>query len=175
MKKLFAATAALALALTLPTAAFAANMQPGDAPQDAEVTLNIAPSYLVTIPTKVELKPIAIGGYGATSTISASNVKLEEGEMIDVKLESASGFTMKAGDTEWPYTITINNDEVESGDVVASYKTGETTVYTLVFTADNPTYAGDYSDTLTFTIGAPTTTGGVTIDEGWEESPVIEF
>ena len=107
-----------------------------------------------TIPATITLaKDEETGSYKQDATITATGVRLLEGKVINVTL--AGDFTLTAGTTEWPYTVTVGDSatEIATGGTVATFET-KTTEQTSVlhFTAANPTYAGDYSDTVTFTI-----------------------
>lgn len=116
----------------------------------------------MTIPATVELaKDADTGSYKQDAVIKAENVRLKEGEVIQVAL--ASDFTLTAGTTDLPYTVTVGDAAAAlvTGDTVATFATsaGEQTS-TLHFAAENPTYAGDYADTVTFTISVVASTNG---------------
>lgn len=165
MKKLLTFVLTLVLALSLSATAFAAEntFAPGNtAPQDTTVSFSVDPAYTVTIPATVELaKDADTGSYKQDAVIKAENVRLKEGEVIQVAL--ASDFTLTAGTTDLPYTVTVGDAAaaIATGDTVATFATsaGEQTS-TLHFAAENPTYAGDYADTVTFTISVVASTNG---------------
>lgn len=178
MKKMMTLMLALVLALSMSVTAFAADTtigpgqdgQPSPSTADATVSYNVAPTYTVTIPTKVDLVQKGTGGtitYEQDAEIKAENVRLNEGDVIQVKLDgNEDEFKMSAGQTEWTYEVTLGNatTPINSGDVIATFETStQDQSATLHFTADDPTYAGDYSGTVTFTLSvieAPTQEGG---------------
>lgn len=172
MKKRFALALALVLALSI-SAAFAADdpqsiiINPDNSAtrQPVQVTFSVDPTYTITIPATVTLaKDPFTGNYRQDATIEAENVRLLEGKALEVSLASASGFklsTNASGATyELPYTVTIGSaaTSIAEDGVVATFAT-QTGVQTetLHFAADNPTYAGAYSDTVTFTIATIST------------------
>ena len=126
--------------------------------QDINVSFNVDPTYTVIIPTEVVLEPQADGTYAKDQTISATNVRLSNGSVVKVTL--VSGFKLKnAEDTvELPYKVKIGEGSpINSGEEVAKFTTNGNlaavqTSETLHFIADKPEYAGNYSDTVTFTI-----------------------
>lgn len=156
MKKALALAAALTLALTLPAAAFAADLGPDHTSGTADVTLDVMPSYTVTIPTEVALAAGEDGTYAKDAVVSASNVRLAKDYEIQVSL--TGDFTMQDSwtQTEWQYAVTAGDstEAVKNGDIVARFATGAgaSDAVSLHFTAAPPEYAGNYTDTITFTI-----------------------
>lgn len=159
MKKLISILTALALTLSLSVTAFATEIdQDTDDPKTGTtaVTLSVDPAYTVTIPATVALT--AQGNdpetYEDTMDITANaNVRLLEGKVITVTI--TSDFTMEDTDTgsTLDYTVTVDGTDITDGGTVATFKTSTAVqTSTLTFAADAPTYAGDYSDTVTFTI-----------------------
>lgn len=165
-----------AIALTLAlTAAMIVPVSAADITQDSDpqsdstsLTLSVAPTYTVTIPEKVELAANADGnGYSQTAEVKASAVKLEEGYRIAVNINSdcelktsedatyALPYTIaaKQGDTQ---TAWISNGTSEEGVSIGGFvtNTAEQTI-NLTFSAGIPEYAGDYTDTVTFTVATP--------------------
>lgn len=169
MKKLLSAVLAAAMCCVMAVPAFAADTvivpdedgNPSPDRGDTTVSFNIAPTYTITIPEKVELerKVDAADGtvtYERDAEITAENVRLAEGETIQVTLTGDFALDV-AGATEYtlPYTVTAgeNPDAVSSGGVVATFGTSTATqTGALHFAAGNPTCAGNYSDTVTFTL-----------------------
>lgn len=157
MKKLLTIMLALVMVLSLSVTALAADntFSPSDnAAKSTTVTFNVDPTYTVTIPATITLaKDEASGSYKQDATITATGVRLLEGKVINVTL--AGDFTLTAGTTNWSYTVKVGNSDtaIATGDIVATFNTdpaAQTSV--LHFAAADPTYAGDYSDTVTFTI-----------------------
>lgn len=170
MKKIMTWILALALTLSMSVTAFAEDGsttispgqdgQPNPTTASATVSYNVAPTYTVTIPTKVDLeRQEAADGtvtYKKDETISAENVRLNQGSSIQVTLAGNEGaFKMSAGQSEWAYKVTVGDsaDPIRSGAVVATFKTDtQDQSATLHFAADDPAYAGNYTGTVTFTL-----------------------
>lgn len=161
MKKLVCTVLALVLVLSLSVTAFAAEIKPGEGNNpnpdstDTTVSLDVAPTYTVTIPSTVTLsKDESTGTYKQDATITAAaGVRLEQGKAIKVKL--VSDFKLLSGSTEWPYTVKVGTDTtaISTNAVVATFETkAEEQSVTLHFEAGTPTFAGNYSDTVTFNI-----------------------
>ncbi len=175
MKKIFAATIACVLASAMTMTAFAIDITQDSDSKTAEtiVSFNVNPGYLATIPATIELEEketvtedsTTVITYENDLTVSASDVRLKNREIIQVKLDSS--FVMTSAEAaELPYTVTIGDVAVtETSNVVATFNTTATEQSsTLHFAADDPEFAGEYQDTVTFTIS-------VTIPE---QTPTIE-
>ena len=160
MKKVFALLLAIAMMATLSVTAFAAEVD-----QDAQnktgvtkVTFNVDPTYTVTIPATVVLdKKTADDGtvtYENDYTISAdAGVRLKRSEYIEVTV--AGDFTMETQEGAWLDYVIFDADgyEVEYDGVVAAFDTDkEAQSTTIHIAADDPQFAGEYSDTVTFTV-----------------------
>lgn len=171
MKKLLSLVLALALALSLSVTAFAGDTtispnpdddyKPTPSTADTSVEFNVAPTYTITIPAKVELDKktnTATGTvtYEKDEIITASaGVRLLNGQRIQVTLSAGEdGFVLTSGESATlDYTVTVNNEEIQNGGTVATFGTNTTQqTSTLHFAANDPTYAGEYSDIVTFTI-----------------------
>ena len=160
MKKLFAVILAVALMATMSVTAFAENTAGGS----TEVKFNVDPTYTVTIPATVELQKVDTDGviaYENDYTLTAqAGVRLKKNEYIEVTVASAFKMTTAEGAT-LDYTITEGGNAVINGGVVAEFDTDKNTQSTTIhIAAADPEYAGEYKDTVTFTIavkGAPIT------------------
>ncbi len=159
MKKFISILTALALTLSLSVTAFATTVvdqDSGDQSGTTAVTLNVDPAYTVTIPATVELTAQGTDPetYENDLEITAdAGVLLQQGKVITVTI--TSDFTMEDTDTgtTLDYTVTVDGTDITSGGTVATFKTSTAAqTSTLTFAADDPEYAGDYSDTVTFTI-----------------------
>lgn len=164
MKKLLSMPLALTLVLTASTSVFAADINQDSTPKTANTTVkfNVDPAYTVTIPADVTLdRKTGTDGtitYEKDLTVSASDVRLLEGKKVQVTLESSFKLTTSAQGAKYelPYTVKVgtSGSAITSGDVVADFTTLDSDKWssTLHFAAENPTYAGDYKDTVTFNI-----------------------
>ena len=151
MKKLFALILAVALMATMSTTAFAANTTGGS----TEVSFNVDPTYTITIPATVELNKVEDNGtvtYENDYTLTAqAGVRLKKGEYIEVTVASDFEMTTTEG-ASLAYSITAGGNALDN-DVVATFTTDKAEQSsTIHIAAGDPDYAGDYSDTVTFTI-----------------------
>jgi hypothetical protein len=151
MKKLFTILLAVAMLATLSVTAFAANTEGGS----TEVSFNVDPTYTVTIPATVELNKVEDNGtvtYENDYTLTAqAGVRLKKGEYIEVTVATDNEMETPEGAT-LAYTITKDDAALEN-NVVATFTTDKAAqTSTIHIAAGDPDYAGDYSDTVTFTI-----------------------
>ena len=156
MKKLFALILAVVMIATMSTTAFAANTTGGS----TEVSFNVDPTYTVTIPATVELERQDNNDtvtYENHYTIGANaGVRLKKNEYIEVTIASDFEMTTEQGAT-LDYTITKGRDAVATGGVVATFGTDKNAQSTAIHIAANdPDYAGEYKDTVTFTVAVKT-------------------
>ena len=158
MKKLFALILTVAMLATMSVTAFAAEIGPGaNASQGStELSFNVDPTYTVTIPATVELQKVEDNGtvtYENDYTIEAvAGVRLKKGEYIEVTV--ASDFTMQTTEgATLAYSITAGGNAVATGGVVAEFATDKNAQSTTIHIAANdPDFAGEYKDTVTFTV-----------------------
>ena len=156
MKKLFALILTVAMLATMSTTAFAANTIGGS----TEVSFNVDPTYTVTIPATVELNKVEDNGtvtYENDYTLTAqAGLRLKRGEYIEVTVASDFEMTTTEGAT-LAYTITAEGAAVATGGVVAEFETNKSVQSTTIHIAANdPDYAGEYEDTVTFTVAVKT-------------------
>ena len=123
---------------------------------------------------------------GDTSTTMQISIgtgsTLESGKTLSVKLESsANNFSLKlaGGSDAIAYAVKKDNQTVNAGDAVLSWKGGEaipaatTLTMELTESTDGKT-AGDYSDTLTFKLSLSTT--GFNADhEGFQDGDEVDW
>jgi hypothetical protein len=152
MKKIFTVILTVALLMSLSVTAFAANTTGGE----TEVSFNVDPTYTVTIPATVELERQEDNGtvtYENDYTIEAvAGVRLKKNEYIEVTVASDFEMTTTEGAT-LAYTITKGGNAVANNGVVAEFATDKNAQSTTIHIAANdPDYAGEYKDTVTFTI-----------------------
>ena len=152
MKKLFALILTVAMLATMSVTAFAANTEGGS----TEVSFNVDPTYTVTIPATVELERQDNNDtvtYENYYTIGANaGVRLKKNEYIEVTIASDFEMTTTEGAT-LDYTITAENAAVANNGVVATFGTDKNAQSTTIHIAANdPDFAGEYKDTVTFTV-----------------------
>ena len=156
MKKLFALILTVAMLATMSVTAFAANTEGGS----TELSFNVDPTYTVTIPATVELQKVEDNGtvtYENDYTLTAqAGVRLKKGEYIEVTVASDFEMTTTEGAT-LAYTITAEDAAVATGGVVAEFETDKNAQSTTIHIAANdPDFAGEYKDTVTFTLTVKT-------------------
>ena len=155
MKKIFALILAIALMASMSVTAFAANTEGGS----TEVSFNVDPTYTVIIPATVELNKVGADDavtYENDYTITAqAGVRLKKGETIVVTVSSDYEMTTTEGAT-LAYTITKDNDALVDS-IVAVFGTDKAEQSsTIHIAAGDPEYAGEYKDTVTFTLEVKT-------------------
>ena len=156
MKKIFTVILTVALLMSLSVTAFAANTTGGS----TEVSFNVDPTYTVTIPATVELQKVDTEGvitYENDYTLTAeAGVRLKKNEYIEVTVASDFIMTTTEGAT-LAYTITAGGNAVSGGGVVAEFDTDKLEqAATIHIAAADPDYAGEYKDTVTFTVAVKT-------------------
>ena len=156
MKKLFALILTVAMLFSLSVTAFATNTEGGS----TEVSFNVDPTYTVTIPATVELERQEDNGtvtYENDYTLTAeAGVRLKKGEYIEVTVASDFEMTTTEGAT-LAYTITAENAAVANNGVVAEFATDKAEqTATIHIAANDPDFAGEYKDTVTFTLAVKT-------------------
>lgn len=158
MKKWIALFLTLALTLSLPVTAFAAEINQDSDPKtaDATVTTSIEPTYIVTIPGNVQVE------FNATSTkfgaIELAAAQIAPGYAVKVTL-SASGKLKNEADQTKTIAYTVNSEDGAFSSKEYQNK-GDSTDLTIDITqaAWDSAYAGNYSDTVTFTVSYIDTT-----------------
>ena len=153
MKKLFALILTVCLLASMSVTAFAANTTGGS----TEISFNVDPTYTITIPATVELNKVEKEGvvtYENDYTVTAeAGVRLKFDEEIVVYI--ASDFTMETDEWAWlDYEIyDAAGDKVENNGAIAWFETNKNAQSTTIHIAANdPDYAGEYKDTVTFTV-----------------------
>ena len=159
MKKLFAIILTVCLLASMSVTAFAANTTGGS----TEISFNVDPTYTITIPATVELNKVEKEGvvtYENDYTVTAeAGVRLKFDEEIVVYI--ASDFTMETDEWAWlDYEIyDAAGDKVENNGAIAWFETDKNAQSTTIHIAANdPDYAGEYKDTVTFTVSVEKST-----------------
>ena len=152
MKKLFALILTVCLLATMSVTALAANTEGGS----TELSFNVDPTSTVTIPATVELNKVEDNGtvtYENDYTLTAqAGVRLKKGEYIEVTVASDFKMITTEGAT-LDYTITKGGNAVANNGVVAEFATDKAEqTATIHIAANDPDYAGEYEDTVTFTV-----------------------
>lgn len=157
MKKLFALILTVCLLASMSVTAFAANRPAGS----TEVSFDVDPAYTVTIPATVALNKVENNGavtYENDYTITAeAGVRLFFGEYIAVSV--LSDFTMETEELAWLDYVILDaeGNAVANNDVVAKFYTDKAQqTATIHIAANDPDYAGEYKDTVTFTVAVKT-------------------
>lgn len=153
MKKLLSVILAIAIMMTLSISAFATKAFDQDTDSDTtDVTLNITTAYTISIPATVEF---AAGALSVQKAITATDVLLKNNFQITVAIDSENDFNLKTTENATlPYTVKTSNEEeaqaVADGATVATFTDDDTQA--LYFATSLPDVAGEYSDTVTFTV-----------------------
>jgi hypothetical protein len=151
MKKIITILLTVAMLATMSVPVFAANTTGGS----AEIGFAVDPTYIVTIPATVSLEKNDAEGvitYENDYTLTAeAGMRLKKGEYIEVTVATDNEMTTAEGAT-LAYTITKDGNALEN-DVVATFTTDKAEQSsTIHIAAGDPDYAGDYKDTVTFTL-----------------------
>lgn len=162
MKKVFAVLLAFVLLAVLSVPAFAAELGPdANASQgSAEVKFNVDPTYTITIPAIVELNKVENTDgitYENDYTLTAlAGVRLKKNEYIEVTVASDFEMTTDEGAT-LAYEIIVGNTAVATNGVVADFDTDKNEqTATIHIAANDPDFAGEYEDTVIFTLEVKT-------------------
>lgn len=148
MKKIIALALALLMVATMSVTAFAADTDTKTT--DATITTSIAPTYTVTIPANTNV------AFNATETafgaIEVSAAQIDPDKCIKVALTTDGKLENAVDNTKViPYEIKAGDAAFTSATYLAA---GEKTDLTINITQEdwNKAYAGEYSDTVTFTV-----------------------
>ena len=147
MKKLFAIALALVLVASLSVTAFAANTTGGN----ADITTSIEPTYTVTIPANTNVNFNTTETAFGTIEVVASQIHPDKQIRVTLTTDGELNNTIDTTKVI-PYVI---KDASGAAFTTATYLTeGDKTVLSIHITADdwNAAYAGDYTDTVTFTV-----------------------
>lgn len=161
MKKTACVLLAIVLTVLLGAGAVAAEgaQIDQDSPEQSgslNVEYDMGVAYTVTIPASVTFTD---GEKTAERGLQASDVMLPEGQALRVSVTSRNGFQMRNGDDYIDYTMKVNQGTPLEEDTrnVLTVRAGETSGWAVLdFATDldrtHAQRAGQYSDTLTFTV-----------------------
>lgn len=162
-RKFIAGLTALTLAATMSMTAFAAtepteiNEKSDPQSGQAEITTEIAPSYVVTIPADTKV------AFNALDTdfgkIELTQARLDPNKVVKIHLGSDYELKNKANESKTiPYDIVSTDDVGTTGslknlDAQLEFE-GDACPLTIKITQDdwNAAAAGEYSDTVTFNV-----------------------
>lgn len=159
MKKLFALILAVALMATMSVTAFATDITTDGGTGVTNVYFSVDPTYTVTIPATVELERQEDNGtvtYENDYTIGANaGVRLKKNEYIEVTIASDYVMQTPQGAT-LAYTITKDAAALVDS-IVAEFDTDKAAQTSVIhIAAGDPDFAGEYTDTVTFTLTVKT-------------------
>lgn len=165
MKKILALVLALCLCCGIAVAdTITEKSDSNTASTTVSYTIEACEEYTVTIPSSVKLENKSGTLSGLVSVRLDTSKFNVVGKTITVKLSEAA-LNLVNGASKIAYTLKNAGVEYKAGDTVLEWAYGGATDQTkaLVVTAYMPSNlpAGDYSDTLTFTVSV---TGGETAD-----------
>lgn len=122
------------------------------------VGYSVSASYEVTIPANVEFTD-ADKNTAIERPLQANNVLLEEGKHLNIYVKSQNGFRMVNNEGYIEYTLHANGSLISGTDnvkiltVSPGDKSGWVLLsFTSALSGDYSGFAGNYSDTLTFTV-----------------------
>ena len=164
-KRIIAIALTLALTAAMAVPASAATITEDSDSQSGTTTLSIGvqPSYSVIIPPSIDAVTAFGGAYSASQFVTARDVQLAEGDVLVVDLSSDFKMTLQGGTDTLDYTMTAGTgaaakDITAQDPEVARFSSADEDQSVLVsFTTDGlPTYAGTYTDTVTFSVSVET-------------------
>ncbi len=123
---------------------------------DITVNYNAGVSYTVTIPASVTFSETE---KEVERSLLVSDVVLNEGSSVNINLTSLNNFKMVYGKGYIEYYLKVNHNDVltESQDTILTVAAGENSGWVVLsfitdLQKDHVLYAGNYTDTLTFTV-----------------------
>lgn len=151
MKKIICSTAVVLTLLGSGNKVLAADLSSrvGEEKTDSVITMSIAPTYTVSIPTGVDIK------YGNTSTelgtVRATSMKIEPDKMVKVSAEAKSIQNLKDTTKIVPYELKSGGNLWSETFLVDTNKSEKLTID--IKQADwDKAYAGSYKGVITFTV-----------------------
>lgn len=156
MKKIISIILASVLVLAMSITAFATEINQDSEVRtaDATVSLEVHPTYTITIPSTIDLSKQEDQTYAGTGVVSANAVRLNSFLTVGVFLESDFEMQSSQG-IKQSYTATIDGttQPITNNQQIADFTTGDAQQsVTLNFASANPKFAGYYSDVAIFSV-----------------------
>lgn len=157
-KKFLLAVLALSLTLISPQGVKAEEITSGDTESSGSISVsyNANVNYKVTIPASVTFTD---SEKTVERALMASDVLLNKGGKLGISVSSLNGFKMVNDSGYIEYGMKVNGHDIDTQEdiVILTVLAGETSGWaTLDFettlSGEHAEYAGNYSDTLTFTV-----------------------
>lgn len=157
MKKIISLALAVMMIATMSVTAFAADNTLDNENKTGDVTIEYtqSESYVVIIPDSMTV--------GTDKTVEADNIVIGYGKQLTVSVSSQNSWKLINNDDSLDYTLKIGDTAASANSTVLTAKSGETVSKTLSATLDDDQsakYAGNYTDTLTFTVSVNDATSG---------------
>ena len=161
MKKMLCIIMCVGMILGMPVHASAeeyATITPDTSEKSGEISIDysLEENYIVTIPASVTFTDRE---KTAERGILVSEVSLREGRVLNVQVSSLNDFKMKNGEAYIDYSLSVNyNPSAEGNNYnILTVEAGERSGYAILDFAtqlnkENASYAGKYTDALTFTV-----------------------
>ena len=161
MKKIVTMLLVAALVFLLPVGVRAAGeMEISQNSQEKSGAINVDyivdMSYTVTIPASVTFTDSV---KSVDRPLQVSDVRLDEGQTLNVSVSSQNDFQMRNSDKYIDYSLKINYATIpeENNFTLLTVKAGEPSGWAILtfstdLQKDHAQYTGRYSDTLTFTV-----------------------
>ena len=154
MKKILSCVMALSIAACAAMSASATELNTGATTGTHKINYTSQPQYTIEIPDG----PTDITSGSASLTVTASDVLLNDGQTLSLKVASANDWTLKCGTSSIEYDVKIDGTSIKTSGEVMKGIDANTSVDDLtedialeVGSMDSAKCAGTYSDTLTFT------------------------
>lgn len=159
MKRILITSVMAMLVLGCSVTAFAVDggIDTRESIQETTVNFKVEPTYTFIIPATVELKlneeTKIYEGFGEVAT---EKIRLTKGATLDVAINSLNDFNLKTNEEaieRYSATVRRNNNPIVNNEVIAKFTTSEEKQSVFIdYKAEDPTFAGDYKDILTFNI-----------------------
>lgn len=154
MKKILSCVMALSIAACAAMSVSAAQLNTQTSTATHQLNYSSQPQFTIEIPDG----PTDITSGSANLVVTASDVLLNDGEKLSLKVASANDWTLKCGTSSIEYDAKIDSASIKtSGEVMKDIDANTSpdelteTIAVEVGAKNNAKCAGTYTDTLTFT------------------------